>query len=155
RLLEGSTWESRCRPGEHGPPFLGSNEPGDSNVEYRVSSDSPLFSTKPLRVTGVVNLAGPGNLESFLALQNLVCGDPVISSLMGGVPADVPDRYRDASPANLLPVGVKQFLIVGAQDKTVPPHFMKEYEKEATRMGDDVDLTVVENAAHFEVIAPG
>jgi len=124
-------------------------------ARHRLPEDSPLFSTKPLRVTGVVNLAGPGNLESFLALQNLVCGDPVISSLMGGVPADVPDRYRDASPSNLLPVGVKQFLIVGAQDKTVPPHFMKEYEKEATRMGDDVDLTVVENAAHFEVIAPG
>jgi acetyl esterase/lipase len=124
-------------------------------ARQRLSQESPLFSTKPLRVTGVVNLAGPGDLENFLPLESLVCGDAVITNLMGGSPSDVPDRYRDGSPSNLLPIGVKQLLIVGAQDKTVPPEIVEKYREDARNKGDDVALTVVENTSHFELIAPG
>jgi pimeloyl-ACP methyl ester carboxylesterase len=74
---------------------------------------------------------------------------------MGGSPSDVPDRYRDGSPSNLLPIGVKQLLIVGAQDKTVPPDIVRKYGEDARNKGDDVALTVVDNASHFELIAPG
>jgi pimeloyl-ACP methyl ester carboxylesterase len=74
---------------------------------------------------------------------------------MGGSPSEVPDRYRDGSPSSLLPIGVKQILIVGTQDKTVPPELVKKYGEAARDKGDDVALTVVENASHFEVIAPG
>jgi acetyl esterase/lipase len=124
-------------------------------ARHRLSQESPLFSTNPLRVTGVVNLAGPGDLASFLPLESLVCGDAVITNLMGGSPSEVPDRYRDGSPSNLLPIGVKQVLIVGAQDKTVPPEMVEKYGEDARNKGDDVALTVIENASHFELIAPG
>ena len=124
-------------------------------ARHRLSRESPLFSTSPLRVTGVVNLAGPGNLASFLPIEGLVCGDAVITKLMGGSPSEMPDRYRDGSPSNLLPMGVRQVLIVGAQDNTVPPAMVKEYGQDARNKGDDVVITVVENAAHFELIAPG
>jgi len=124
-------------------------------ARHRLSRESPLFSTSPLRVTGVVNLAGPGNLASFLPIEGLVCGDAVITKLMGGSPSEMPDRYRDGSPSNLLPMGVRQVLIVGAQDNTVPPAMVKEYGQDARNKGDDVEITVVENAAHFELIAPG
>ena len=124
-------------------------------ARHRLSQDSPLFSTNPLRVTGVVNLAGPGDLASFLPRESLGCGDAVITNLMGGSPSEVPDRYRDGSPSNLLPIGVKQVLIVGAQDKTVPPEMVTKYGEDARNKGDDVAPTVVENVSHFELIAPG
>jgi acetyl esterase/lipase len=124
-------------------------------ARHRLSEESPLFSTKPLPVTGVVNLAGPEDLESFLPLESMVCGEAVITNLMGGSPSEVPDRYRDGSPSNLLPIGVKQLLIAGAQDKTVPLEFVKKYGEDARNKGDEVALTVVENASHFELIAPG
>jgi pimeloyl-ACP methyl ester carboxylesterase len=54
-----------------------------------------------------------------------------------------------------LPIGVKQLLIVGAQDKTVPPEIVEKYREDARNKGDNVALTVVENASHFELIAPG
>ena len=104
---------------------------------------------------GVVNLAGPADLESFLPIQSQVCGEPVITKLIGGSPSEVPDRYRQASPSNLLPIRVKQLLISGAQDKVVPPWLGQKYEEEAKKAGDDVTFVVVENASHFEVIAPG
>lgn len=33
--------------------------------------------------------------------------------------------------------------------------FGKKYEEEAKKKGDDVSFLAVENASHFEVIAPG
>ena len=122
-------------------------------ARHRLPEQSSLFSKKPLGVVGVVNLAGPADLESFLPIQNQVCGGPVVTNLIGGSPAEVPDRYRQASPSNLLPIGVKQVLITGVQDKVVPPELGKKYEEKAK--GDDVRFIAVENAAHFEVIAPG
>ena len=121
----------------------------------RLSQQSPLFSKEPLPVKGVVNLAGPADLESFLPLQNSVCGDTVITKLIGGSPSEMPQRYKEASPVNLLPIGIKQILIIGAQDKAVPPESGKKYEEDAKKKGDDVRLIVIENASHFEVIAPG
>jgi acetyl esterase/lipase len=122
-------------------------------ARHRLPEQSPLFSKKPLGVVGVVNLAGPADLESFLPIQNQVCGGPVVTNLIGGSPSEVPDRYRQASPSNLLPIGVKQVLITGVQDKVVPPELGKKYEEKAK--GDDVRFIAVESAAHFEVIAPG
>ena len=124
-------------------------------ARHRLPRQSPLFSKVPLQVKGVLNLAGPADLEQFLPLQNMVCSDAVITKLIGGTPSEMPQRYKEASPVNLLPIGVKQVLIIGAQDKAVPPETGKKYEEDAKKKGDDVRLIVIENAAHFEVIAPG
>jgi len=108
-----------------------------------------------LRVEGVVNLAGPADLESFLPMQSEVCGEPVITHLLGGSPSEVPERYRQASPSHLLPIRVQQVFITGAQDNVVPPWLGQKYAEEAKKVGDDVSFVVVDNASHFEVIAPG
>lgn len=123
-------------------------------ARQRLPRQSVLFTRKPLRLIGVVNLAGPANLEIFLPLQSQVCGEPMITKLMGGSPAEVPDRYEAASPSNLLPIGVKQILITGAQDSVVPSEFGEQYTQEAKERGDEVTFIVIENASHFEVIAP-
>lgn len=124
-------------------------------ARHRLPKHSPLFSANPLRVRGVVNLAGPGNLKSMLPTQQQVCGDVPITKLVGGSPAEVVERYRDASPIELLPLGVEQILITGAEDKAVPPELGREYEGAARKSGDKVRFIVVDKAGHFEVIAPG
>jgi acetyl esterase/lipase len=121
----------------------------------RLPKQSPLFFKNPLHIAGIVNLAGVADLERFLAMESQVCGDPVVTRLLGGSPSEVPDRYRQASPSNLLPIRVKQVLITGARDKFVPPWLGQTYEEEAKKVGDDVTFVAVENASHFEVIAPG
>ena len=37
----------------------------------------------------------------------------------------------------------------------MPTESGKKYEEDAKKKGDDVRLIVIENASHFEVIAPG
>ena len=121
----------------------------------RLPGDSRFFSADALRVRGVVNLAGPADLEKFFETQVGACGDPVITRLMGGSPHEVPDRYRSASPSHLLPIGVRQIVVTGAHDPIVPPTFGQTYQEAARAHGDDVTALVVPDAAHFEVIAPG
>jgi acetyl esterase/lipase len=124
-------------------------------ARHRLPKTSPLFVEKPLRLRGVVNLAGPGNLKSLLPVQSQVCGDDPITKLVGGLPDEVPQRYHDASPAELLPLGVKQILITGTKDFAVPPKYGKEYEAAAQKSGDKIEMIIIDNAGHFEVIAPG
>lgn len=124
-------------------------------ARQRLPAQSRFFPTDPLRIRGVVNLAGPADLESLFPTQSQVCGDPVITRLVGGSPDEVPDRYRAASPARLLPIGVRQVLVTGAHDPLIPPALGQSYQEAARAHGDDVTAIVVPDAAHFEVIAPG
>jgi acetyl esterase/lipase len=121
----------------------------------RIPKGAPLHTPNPLKVRGVINLAGPGNLRSVFPIQEDVCRDTPITKLFGGSPEEVPERYKVGSPAEMLPLKVEQVLITGAQDRVVTPKYGQEYEKEARQSGDKVKMIVVENAGHFEVIAPG
>ena len=63
-------------------------------------------------------------------------------------------RYRLGSPAALAPIGVRQVLLHGAKDETVPVSISVEYHARATALGDDVRLITLPGADHFEVINP-
>jgi acetyl esterase/lipase len=121
----------------------------------RLPRHSRFFSEDPLAIRGIVNLAGPADLESLWPMEQQACGEPVVTRLLGGSPAEVPERYAEASPAKLLPLDVRQVLITGAHDQVVPPALAQRYEESARATGDDVTTIVVADAAHFEVIAPG
>ena len=121
----------------------------------RLPKGSPLYTPDPLKVRGVINLAGPGNLRTIFPVQKEFCGSTPIAKLLGGTPEEVPGRYKIANPAEMLPLKVEQVLIMGAQDPVVPPKFGREYEQEARQRGDKVKMIVLENAGHFEAIAPG
>jgi hypothetical protein len=49
-----------------------------------------------------------------------LCGDTVITSLLGGTPATVPERYAQASAIRLLPLGIPQVLVLGTHEEFVP-----------------------------------
>lgn len=115
----------------------------------RLPKDSPLYAPHPLTLRGVVPLAGITDLRRYRPR----CGDAV-TKLLGGSPEDVALRYQQTSPVELLPVGVPQRLIQGEQDRIVPIEFGRDYEAAARNSGDDVHLSVIPAAGHFELIAP-
>lgn len=120
----------------------------------RLPATSPLFRTNPLPVVGVVSLGGPGDLNAFAEIDERVCGDAVITKLIGGLPEEVPQRYQQASPIRLLPLGVPQILITGAHDLVVPKELGDAYSQAARTSGDEVHHIIVDHAAHHEYGAP-
>lgn len=120
----------------------------------RLPKTSPLYRPDPLRLSAAVSLGGPGDLKDFTTYASSICGTPVIEQLLGGPPAAVPARYAEASPAALLPMGVRQVLIVGTNDGVVPAASRDAYIAAAKQAGDEAEATAVPGAGHFEVIAP-
>jgi pimeloyl-ACP methyl ester carboxylesterase len=83
-----------------------------------------------------------------------LCGDTVITSLLGGTPATVPERYAQASAIRLLPLGIPQVLVVGTHEEFVPLPFIEAYAKAARGAGDSVRVLVIPGAGHFEIASP-
>jgi acetyl esterase/lipase len=103
----------------------------------------------PLR--GVVSLAGVADLRRAWELR---LSRGVVGDLLGGAPEQVPERYRQASPIELLPLGVPQRLLHGANDDIVPIEISRQYAKAAAAAGDDARLIELPDAGHFELIDP-
>jgi acetyl esterase/lipase len=119
----------------------------------RLPADSALRRATPLPIVAAVALGGPGDLRDFATYGSQICG-PVLEQLMGGGPELVAERWAQASPAELLPLGVRQVLIVGEADRVMPARARDAYAARARTAGDAVEVKVVAGA-HFEVIAPG
>ncbi len=81
-------------------------------------------------------------------------GGRAVSQLVGGRVGQVPERYRLASPIERLPLGVPQLLVHGARDRHVPADVSERYAEAAWAAGDDLDLAVVAEAAHMDLIDP-
>jgi len=114
----------------------------------RLAPTSPVYSPTPLAVSGVVCLAGV--IDLVAAVPQGLCGDD-LTLLMGGKPDDVPEHYHDASPMELLPLGVRQIHIVGDVDDEMLVN-ARPYIQAARSAGDDVTLTIVPQAGHFELV---
>lgn len=111
---------------------------------------TPLGADDPLPVQGVVAIDGPGDLAAFVGRDAMVCGQPVIATLFGGTPAEVPDRYAAGSPAQRLPFGVPQVLVASV---VLRPEDATAYADQAA--GDAVTVVTLKDAGHFDMIAPG
>jgi len=120
----------------------------------RVPAGSPLHTIDPLNVRGVVDLAGPVDLTANISGYQALCGDTVITSLLGGTPATVPERYAQASPIKLLPLGIPQVFVLGTREEFVPLPLAEAYTRAATLAGDSVRLIVIPDVGHFEIASP-
>jgi acetyl esterase/lipase len=116
----------------------------------RLPADAPGASPR-VGVRLAVALAGVCDLARG-AEEGL--GDGACVALLGGAPARVPEHYAVASPATLLPLGVRQVLVHGGRDDVVPPSQSRDYAASARAAGDDVELVEVASADHFDVIDP-
>lgn len=120
----------------------------------RVPQNSSLFMTEALPVRGVVNLAGPVDLSANISGYEGLCRDTVITTLLGGTPARVPERYAHASPIKLLPFGIPQVLVIGEHEDFVPRPVAEAYAKAAAAAGDSLRLIVIPRVGHFEIASP-
>ena len=120
----------------------------------RLPASSPLYLREPLPVRGVIDLAGPVDMTANITGYEALCRDSVITTLLGGTPATVPQRYEQASAIRLLPLGVPQVLVGGTHEEFVPLPLMEAYTEAARRAGDSVRLVVIPGAGHFEIASP-
>lgn len=80
------------------------------------------------------------------------CGNGAVERLLGGSPMEVAQRYRIASPAERLPLGVPQLLIHGTGDEDVPVEISRRYARDARTAGDAVDFIELAAASHMDLI---
>jgi fermentation-respiration switch protein FrsA (DUF1100 family) len=99
----------------------------------------------------VVSLAGVCDLRRAWELG---LSQGVVAELLGGGPEQVPERYAAASPRELLPLGVQQFLVHGAADDIVPLELSSRYHDAAAASGDRVTFIPLPGMGHFEPIDP-
>jgi acetyl esterase/lipase len=118
----------------------------------RLPEGSPLRSAEPLEVRGVVSLAGIADLRAYAAGKG-GCNSAA-PQLMGGGPEQVPERYAQVSPIELLPLGVPVRLVHGSLDAIVPLEQSRAYEARAKAAGDDAQLWTQEGVGHFDLVSP-
>lgn len=120
-----------------------------SAVRPRLSAASELYATHPVTPAAVVPIDGPASLAEFIGKDAEICDKPVIVPLMGGTPAQVPQRYRDASAQDHLPLGVPQYVAQGAF-----ADLMQNYVSRARRAGDPIETYRTRRPSHFRIINP-
>ena len=119
---------------------------------HKIPTGDPLYVSDPLSLAGVVSLAGVCDLRRAWELR---LSNNVVEDFLGGAPNRVPERYTAASPAELLPIGVRHVLIHGTNDENVPYEISQRYQQTALAAGDAVELITLQGAEHFGVIDPG
>ena len=77
--------------------------------------------------------------------------DGAVARFMGGMPEDVPESYAEASPRELLPLGVRQILVHGEADASVPFVQSDSYVEAAA---GEAELVALDGAGHFDLIDP-
>ncbi len=121
-------------------------------ARQKLNATNPLHGTDPLPIKAAVSLAGVLDLAESLNLG--VCNGTA-SQLLEGTPSEVPARYAEASPRQLLPIGVSQKLVHGNADTLVPLVMSQHYWDAAKGAGEaNVTLDVIDGADHFDVITP-
>jgi acetyl esterase/lipase len=113
----------------------------------RLPADSPLRSADPLPIPTVISLGGLPDLEEAARPPGSGCGTEVIARLTDG-------KFADTSVPRLAPLGVRQILINGLQDRIIPTSYADGYAAPMRAAGDDVGVRMIDRTGHVELIAP-
>ena len=119
----------------------------------KLPASSALYTKDPLPVKAAVNFDGPADPAAFQPLEGKVCGMPALTQFLGGTPAEQPERYRDSSPASVLPLGVAQEFIAGTLAQMAMDQILA-YQTAARSKGDVVTITTLDGSRHFDMLAP-
>lgn len=121
----------------------------------KLPASSPLHAAHPLAIRHVVSLGGLPDLEATAAAPDNGCGTEVVARLTGTPTSTRPDVYADTSVSRLLPIGARQELVNGRDDRIIPQRLATGYVAQAKAAGDPVALHLIANTGHVELIAPG
>jgi acetyl esterase/lipase len=79
-------------------------------------------------------------------------GDTEVSNLLGGSPEEKDERYRLASPIEILPLSVPQLIIQGKEDEALPIAWTRDYASKVRKLGGYIDLVEMDKGGHFDFI---
>lgn len=120
-------------------------------ARHRLPSGSP-FAANPLPVAMAISLGGLQDLELAARPPGSGCGTAIVGRLVDA--ANRADPYADTSVPRLLPLGVRQILINGREDRIIPTHYAEDYRTRARTSGEAVDVRMLDATGHVELIVP-
>jgi acetyl esterase/lipase len=115
---------------------------------------SPLTATDPLAIDTVISLGGLPDLELAATPPGSGCGTEVIEKLVGPPTLSSRSVFADTSVPRLAPLGARQVLINGLQDRIIPTAYAEDYAAKMRSAGDKVKVRMIDNTGHVELIAP-
>ncbi|WP_231862325.1 alpha/beta hydrolase [Rufibacter sp. DG15C] len=121
-------------------------------TRQKLPKESPLYLKKPLKVKGVVALAGIADLNAYATAPGSC--NAAVPQLMGGLPDQFPDRYALGSPLGNLPLKVPVRLVQGDKDPIVPVSQAQGIARFSSHKQYLVQEVIVPNAGHFDLVAP-
>jgi acetyl esterase/lipase len=122
---------------------------------HKIPPGLPFHTSDPLKPVGTVTLAG------ILDMRAAVEGDlrkgmndcaQATFAMIGATSKEQPNRYRAASPIELLPIGVPHWILVGEHDNPLRIEQLKRYADIAREQGDDAKFELLAGAGHFEPV---
>ena len=119
----------------------------------KLPQTSELFRRDPLPIRGVLGLAAITDLAQYRIGPPNSCHSSV-EPLLGGTPDEVGIRYAETSPAERLPLGVRQVFVQGEKDPIVSAASVRKYAAAAKEAGDNAEVLSIATAGHFESSVP-
>lgn len=108
-------------------------------------------------LSGAIALAGAVDLRLTVELA----GDSTFAHtrdnvyrLMGGSPAEHPERYAAGNPGDLLPFATRQVLIQGIHDDQIPPELPARWAELSRHAGSDASAHILAGIDHLDVVDP-
>jgi acetyl esterase/lipase len=98
----------------------------------------------------IISLAGPLNMR--LAAQT---GDARVTRILGGTPAQVPDRYRTVDPIENIDPTMPVLVVHGTADTVVSPRQSLTYVDAVRRAGGRVTLRLLPGQSHSALVTKG
>ncbi|MFC8845644.1 MULTISPECIES: alpha/beta hydrolase family protein [unclassified Micromonospora] len=139
--LAGPVLGDRLRPG---PPLLVGHSAGGHLALYAAA-------TAPETVAGVLALAPVADLTEAYRLD---LDGGAVAALLGGGPAEHPQRYAAADPRLLVPISTRTVILHGLLDRQVPVGVSRSYVAAARAAGSPVRLVELPECEHFGLIDP-
>ncbi|WP_433530527.1 alpha/beta hydrolase family protein [Micromonospora sp. CA-263727] len=126
------------------PPILVGHSAGGHLALYTAAH-------APDTVGGVLALAPVADLAEAYRLD---LDSGAVAALLGGGPADVPERYAAADPRAMVPLPPRTVVMHGALDQQVPVGISRAYVAAAQASGGDMCLVELSECEHFGLIDP-
>ncbi len=123
-------------------------------ARHKLPRHSALHAPRPLRLRGVVGLAAITDLAWYRVGKPESCNSAV-DALLEGAPEQQRQRYAQASPRALLPLGVPQWFVQGGKDPIVSLESVADYVNAAALTPDEVTMSDDAELGHFDVAVPG
>jgi acetyl esterase/lipase len=94
-----------------------------------------------------------GRVVALAAVCDMSKAD-IARDVLGGSPAEVPERYDAVDPIRRVPLPMPVLLVHGAEDETVPVERSREYAAAARAAGGDVELIEPPATPHRAFVDP-